>query len=80
MSKPGEKGKCVTCPYLYIGKEEMYASCLFKNSRHICNVDRSNEEPGLRHRELRVKYEGQLVRILKEKKNPYWCPLRQEEF
>lgn len=80
MSKPGEKGKCVTCRHLYMGDEKMYASCLFKNSRHICNVDRSNEEPGLRHRQLKQIYEGKLILILKNKINPYWCPLRQEEF
>ena len=80
MKKPGEKGKCLSCKHCNLGKEEINAWCMYKNMRYIHGIKLSNEDRILRHAQLKVKYEGQLVKIFQNKSNPNWCPLRQEEF
>ena len=78
--KPGEKGKCLSCEYCYIGTDEINAWCMYKNMRFIYGITLSSEDRGLKHAQIKTKYKGQLVAKLQTKINMAWCPFRQEEF
>jgi hypothetical protein len=76
MKKPGEKGKCISCPYHHLGREEINAWCMYKNMRKIYGINLSSDDQVLRHKQLKEKYQGQLITKLQNTVNPGWCPLR----
>ena len=78
--KPGEKGKCLSCKHCYTGKDEINSWCMYNRMRIIYEVKLSSEDRGLKYAQIKEKYKGQIEILLQRKINPYWCPLRQEEF
>ena len=53
---------------------------MYNRMRIIYEVELSSEDRGLKYAQIKEKYKGQLEVLLQRKINPYWCPLRQEEF
>ena len=53
---------------------------MYNRMRIIYEVELSSEDRGLKYAQIKEKYKGQIEILLQRKINPYWCPLRQEEF
>ena len=80
MTKPGVKGKCLTCKYFRC--ESGTAWCFAKNMReiytsHITDEERSSIDSQATRKVLHAKKKAETMEKLLAKVNPSWCVFRK---
>ena len=82
MTKPGTKGKCITCKYFRC--ESGTAWCYWNTMRaiyvnHITDEERSSIKSQAAKKVLHAKKKAETLEKLLTKVNPSWCIFRKEE-
>ena len=82
MKKPGEKGKCLTCPYFKCESETAWCYGIMMRkiyTSRITDEERSSMNTIAEIKVLRAKKKAETLEKLLTKVNPSWCVYRKDK-